>query len=1149
MSVNVGTATGYLDLDISGFLTGLKSANSEATKEVNNLSTSIGKGFETVGSKLTSAGKTLTTSVTAPVVGLGTLALNASSNFESAMSQVQATMGITKDSTSELKGEVVNTNDALSDLAQTMGKETKFSASEAADAINILAMAGYDTEKIYGTLPNILNLAAAGGMGIADAADIATGVMAGFNYEADRSAEVSDKIAMLASSAKGSVQEFGVGMSTAAGQARVTGQEFDDVAVALGILGNNNLAAAEGGNALNRVLKNLYQPTDTAKTALEGLGVSAYDAQGNAKALPEVLQNLQDKLAPLTKEEYNDVMSQIFDAATMKSAPFLIDGVTEAWNLQGDSADSLIDKIKGAGDAYDGIGAAAGQAKTQMDNLSGQFTILKSALEGVAIQLGNILMPHIKKFVDKIQELVDWFANLSTEQQEQVVKFAAIAAAIGPVLLIFGKLITSVGNVFTTFGKIPGAITKVKGAFTLLGTKLINVKEGFALTKAGMSALGTQASPLGAALAGVTAPIAAIIAAIAVLVAAFVTLWKTNEEFREKMLKIWGQIKDTFAGFIDEIKSRFEDLGISFKGITDTLWAIWKGFTDLLAPLFEGAFQQISNIIKFILDVIIGVLDIFIGIFTGNWEQAWEGVKRIFSSIWEYISNTFSNVLNVMKGILDAVLGWFGTTWEETWSGIKQFFVNIWEGISSFFTNMIESIKTATSNFITSITNFFAELPKNISNFIQQAWQSVVEWSTNMVNKAKETGKNFLNNIVEFFTDLPYKIGYFIGSALANVVLWVTNMVSKAKEMGTNFLNTVVSFFTQLPGKVKQFIDSTYENVKTWATNMANKAKEMGTNFLNNVVSFFTQLPGKVKGFIDSTFENVKTWATNMANKAKEMGTNFINNVVTSMTQLPGKIKGFLDSAITNIVTWVSDMGKKGKEAATSLINGVIEGARNIPSQMASIGRDIVDGVWSGIRNARDKFVSDVKGFFSGIVDGVKDGLGISSPSKVFADEIGRWLPPGVADGFAKSMPAATKKIQTILSNTVKSLGKETDNMDASFGVEGFESKLKSLYTNVALWFESIDERIGNSINSMKEDLRSLIQLGSLVVNNDGTLGYVGYGGFSKTAPSKGTPRSGDPTPTSGEGDTFNFYSPKPIDEIEAANQLKKTKRDLSEGF
>lgn len=1023
MSVNVGTATGYLDLDISGFLSGLKSANSEATKKVNNLSTSIGKGFETVGSKLTSAGKTLTTAITAPIAAGVTSAVKEFADLEQAIGGVET---LFKGSA----GTVIKNSEtaymrAGSSATNYMEQVTSFSA-------RLLQSTGGDTER---------------------AAKIADMAMVDMSDNANK---------------------FGTNIGSI--QDAYQGFAKDNYTML------DNLKLGYGGT----------------KTEMERLLVEAGKISGI---------------------EYNiDNLSDVYEAVHVIQNELGITGTT-------------------ALEATETVSGAFGMAKASVKDFLAQLGQPGADME----KFKQNMIDSIKVVIDNVKRVLGtMWENIPLEGWQK--NLIAAMAAAGPLLLTVGKISTGIGGMLTTLGKMPGLVTKAAEGFT-------NISKGFQLAKTSSFAAGAEVSKLGAALAGITAPIAAIIAAVAVLAAAFVTLWKTNEEFREKMLKIWGQIKDTFTGFIDEIKSRFEGLGISFEGITDTLWAIWKGFTDLLAPPFEGAFQQISNIIKFVLDVIIGVLDVFIGIFTGNWEQAWEGVKSIFSSIWEYISSTFSNVLNVMKGILDAVLGWFGTTWEKTWSGIKQFFVNIWKGISSFFTNMIGSIKTATSNFITSITNFFAELPKNISKFIQQAWQSVVEWSTNMVNKAKETGKNFLNNIVEFFTDLPYKVGYFIGSTLANVVLWVTNMVSKAKEMGTNFLNTVVSFFTQLPGKVKQFIDSTYENAKTWATNMVNKAKEMGTNFLNNVVSFFTQLPGKVKGFIDSTFENVKTWATNMANKAKEMGTNFLNNVVSFFTQLPGKIKEQLDKAITNVVTWVSGMGKKGKEAATSLINGVIGGARNIPSQMASIGRNIVDGVWNGIRNARNTFVSNVKGFFSGIVGGVKSALGIKSPSKVFADEIGRWLPPGVADGFAKSMPAATKKIQTILSNTVKGLGKETDNIDASFGVEGFESKLKGLYTNVALWFESIDERIGNSINNMKEDLRSLIQLGSLVISNDGTLGYVGYGGFSKTAPSEGKPKGGDPTPASSEGDTFNFYSPKPIDEIEAANQLKKTKRDLSEGF
>ena len=412
-------------------------------------------------------------------------------------------------------------------------------------------------------------------------------------------------------------------------------------------------------------------------------------------------------------------------------------------------------------------------------------------------------------------------------------------------------------------------------------------------------------------------------------------------------------------------------------------------------------------------------------------------------------------------------------------------------------------------------------------------------------------GQNFLNAVVSFFTNLPYKVGYFIGNTLTNIVIWVGNMVAKAREMGTNFLNNVVSFFTQLPGKVLQFITSAFNNVQTWATNMANKAREMGTNFINNVVSFFTQLPGKVLQFITSAFNNVQTWATNMANKAREMGTNFINNVVSFMQQLPGKIKQYLDSAINNLKTWVTQMGQKGTEAVQSLINNVMSAASGIASKVMSIGTDIVTGVWNGIKNAAGWFTDQVKGFFSGIVDGVKDALGIGSPSKVFRDEIGRWLPPGVVQGFEAAMPSAMKAIQKDLNKGIDNIDTDNISVGAGITVSGFADKLKSIYNEVALWFESIESRIGNSVDSMMQSLDMLIRAGQVIVNSDGTLGYIGYNGFTKSGGSEGyvdrtNPKNKD---TSGNGDTFIFNSPKAIDEIEAAKQMKKTKQDMAEGF
>lgn len=295
--------------------------------------------------------------------------------FDSAMSQVAATMGTTVDQIGELR-----------DYAQKMGQTTAFSASEAADAMNILAMAGYNTKDIISTLPAVLNMAAAGGLGIAQAADYATGIIAGFSNETLDASVIADKLAVVASSAKGDVASFGEGLSTVAGMANTTGQSMQDMTVALGILGNNNFAASEAGNALSRTLKNLYQPTDSARKAMAKLGVSAYDAEGKARPLQDVLIDLNSAVGDMDDKTKNATLSNIFDAATLKSVPALLNNATGAW-------DELAEKIGNS------EGAAKDMANVQLDNLQGDVTLFKSALEGAQIAVSDGLTPSLRDFV------------------------------------------------------------------------------------------------------------------------------------------------------------------------------------------------------------------------------------------------------------------------------------------------------------------------------------------------------------------------------------------------------------------------------------------------------------------------------------------------------------------------------------------------------------------------------------------------------------------------------------------------------------------------------------------------------------------------------------------------------------------------------
>ena len=1099
MAVEVGSAVGYLDLDISGFLAGLKSAQSEADEASKSIAEKLGDKISGAGKKISSVGSTLTKRVSVPLAGVGIAGLKVATDFEKSMSGVKAISGAT--------GEEFT---ALREKAIDLGADTSFSANEVAKAMTEMAKAGWSSEQIIEGMGGVLSAAAASGEGLASVSTTVADAITGFGLEAKDSTRVADLLTQAANGGTIGVGDLGESFKYVAPLANSMGLSIEDVTTALSAMSMSGIKGSQAGTALSGTLSRMNGSNEKVSETMSELGIKITKAGGGFKSLDEIVATLRTSFSGMTDSQKSYYATILAGQEGQKGLLALLNLSEEEYNKVAESMDNS-------------SGVAEKTAAVMQDNLQTKVEQLLGSLESLAIKMADYVIPHLQEFVLWLTSLVDKFTALDPETQKMVLKLAAIAAAIGPVLMVFGKLTSSVDSIITTFGKIPGAIAKAKSAFTAVS----------------------------AAIGGISAPVVAVVAVIGVLIAAFANLWKTNEEFRNKMTAIWDGIKSKFESFAQGIVDRLNALGFDFENFGEVVKAIWDGFCSLLAPIFEGVFNQISVILGSVLDALTGIFDVFIGIFTGNWDQAWQGVKEIFGAVWDLIKGTFESWAMAFKGIADTVLGWFGTTWDETWTNIKQFFVDTWNGITTFFSNVINAIKTAVSNFITTIINFFAQLPTNIANFITNAYNSVVTWVSNMVAKAREMGQNFLNAVVSFFTNLPYKVGYFIGNTLTNIVLWVGNMVAKAREMGTNFINNVVSFFTQLPGKVLQFITSAFNNVQTWATNMVNKAREMGTNFIKNVVSFFTQLPGKVLQFITSALNNVQTWATNMANKAREMGTNFINNVVSFMQRLPGKIKQYLDSAITNLATWVTQMGQKGKEAVQSLIDNVKSAASGIADKVKSIGSDIVSGVWKGIKAAKDTFVSNVKSFFSGIVDGVKDTLGIGSPSKVFRDEIGRWLPPGVVQGFEAAMPSAMKAIQKDLNKGIDNIDTDDISVGAGITVSGFADKLKSIYNEVALWFESIESRIGNSVDSMMQSLDMLIRAGQVIVNSDGTLGYIGYNGFTKSGGSEGyvdrtNPKNKD---ANGNGDTFIFNSPKAIDEIEAAKQMKKTKQNMAEGF
>lgn len=1042
VAIDVGSAVGHLDLDINGFLKSLKTAQNEAGDTTKRISSTIVGHLQSAGKNLETVGSTLTKTVTAPIIGLGGLVVKTSSTFESAMSRVQAVSGA---SGGELQ--------KLSKKAQELGATTAWSASEVADGMTEMAKAGWSASDIVDGMAGVLNSASASGEDLAQVSTIVADAITGFGLKAKDASRVADLLTQSANAGTIDITDLGESFKYISPIAKTMGFSIEDVTTAISAMSMSGIKGSQAGTALRTMLARMVKPTDDVKSAMDELGIKLTNSDGSFKSLNTIVSEMRGSFSGMTDEQKTYY-------ATVLAGQEGMSGLLSLLSLSQGEYDKLADSMNNC------KGVAEDTAKTMLDNFGGQLTILKSSLEGVAIQFGEVLLPIFKNFVDWVQKVVLKLQSMTKEQKEQIVRWALLIGAVGPIIKIFGMLSSTIGKLMSAFETTKKVISAVRKDFKLLQLGITHIQEGFALSKAGFSGLGKEASVLGSFLGGLSAPMIASAAAVGVLVTAFMTLWKTNEQFRNNMTATFKEITANFSAFFSGISERFGALGVSLESIVNVIKSVWLGFCNLLAPIFESAFSQVSTVINTVLNVILGIVDVFIGVFTGNWTQAWNGVKEIFSSVWEGIKASFSNVGSLLGGVANSILSWFGTSLS-----------GIWSSITGFFTNMGSSIVNAVSSF-----------------------------AVNVVNKGKEMAVNFINAVVTFFTNLPYKIGYFLGYTLTTIAAWTVSMVNSAREMGTNFINAVVTFFRNLPTNVMNFLTSAYNTVRQWDINMVNSAKQVGINFVNNVVNFIGQLPS-----------NISRWFNSTINSAR----NFVNG-----------------------------LGAKGREAGQSLLNNIVNIARSIPSKMLSIGSNIVDGVWKGILSAKNRFVSNVKGFFKGIVDGAKSALGIHSPSTVFANEIGIYLPPGVTNGFKSAMPAMLRNIQGMLNKGVNNLSINDIAVSMVGSVGDFSSAVKSMYNDIAVWFDSIDTRIGKSVDNMLKSLNTLIQTGNLFVNSDGSIGYVGYNGFDRKNNSNGYVDVKDPSKgNGGNGDTFIFNSPKPIDEIEASRQMKKTKQELAEGF
>ena len=703
--------------------------------------------------------------------------------------------------------------------------------------MNYLALAGYSTQEIYDTLPTVLNLAAAGGIDLASASDMVTDAMSALGMETSEADTMVDQMAKTASSTNTSVAQLGEGILTIGATAKSIKGGTAELNTALGILANNGIKGAEGGTHLRNVILSLQNPTDKAAATMDSLGVSVYDSEGNMRSMNDILGDLNTSMEGMTAQEKANIISQIFNKTDLSAVNALLANTGDTW-------DSLQQSIVDSG------GAAQQMADTQLDNLSGQLTLLKSALEGLAISFGEILMPAIRAIVEKVQAFVDKLNSLDDAQKKTIVKIALVAAAIGPLLIALGKTISTVGSVMTGFS------TLTKGVASL-GVKL-----------AGSTGSVTS---FGSALGAVAGPVLAVVAVIAVLVAAFKYLWDTNEGFRNAITAIWEGIVSKVQEFCQGIVDRINALGFNFTSIIDVLKAAWDGFCSLLAPVFEAAFSVISSVIGTVLDVITGLLDVFIGLFTGNWSQMWTGVKEIFSGIWNGITGVFSAALGMIQGIADTVLGWFGTSWNEVWTGISTFFTNIWNGIVSFFTGIWETIKNVVSvgiQFIGAILEAAFDIITLPFRFI---WENCKETITTVWNAIKSVVSGAINAV---------------STSISTVMTAISTVISTVWTAISTKVSTVVN-------AIKNTVSTVFNAIKTVASTVWNGIKSAISTVVDGISSKVSSVFNAVKSTVSSVFNGIKSTATSVWNGIKSAITTPIEAAKNMVKSALDRISGF----------------------------------------------------------------------------------------------------------------------------------------------------------------------------------------------------------------------------------------------------------------
>lgn len=809
-------------------------------------------------------------------------------NFTSTMSEVSAISGATGEDFEKLEA-----------CAREYGATTVFSASNAAEALKYMSLAGWDADQSTSALGGVLNLAAASGMELGAASDMVTDYLSAFAMEAGDAAYFADLLSYAQSHSNTTAEALGEAYKNCAANLNAAGQDVETVTSLLEGMANQGYKGSEAGTAMAAIMRDITNGMKDGAIKIGETSVAVMDAQGNFRDLTDILTEVEAATNGMGDAERAVALSSTFTADSTKGLNLIL-------NEGMDNIAGYEEELRGAS------GSAEEMANIMNDNLSGDVAAMNSAFEELGLKIYDALESKLRAGVQFITNgvipAIEWLGGHIPEVTIAVSGLGAVIAAMN-------------------WGTISSKIAMVKGALVKLA----------------------------AALGGVSLPAIAIIAVITAVALAFTNLWKNNEEFRNKITAIWDGIKAKFDEFGQGIVDRLNALGFEFEDITEVMKAVWDGFCEVLAPIFEGVFQQISNILNEALDILTGLFDIFAGIFTGDWDMVWQGVQEVFGAVWDFVVATFENWISTFTSLADTVLGWFGTDWETVWTNVKTFFSDTWNAISSFFSGILTGIKT----------------------FFTDTWNAIVSFFSGILSGIYSSVTGTMTEIHDTFTNIWDSITGFLSGAwetIKNIVtvgiMAVKEIISAAFQIITlpfrfiweNCKDTVLSIWETIKSVIGEKIDAVKEKITTVTTAISNVASAAWNAISSTASSLWEGIKGTIGSKIDAAKEKVST------------ATSAITSVASSSWSSVSSTASSLWNTISSTVSSKISAASSAVSSATSTITSVASSAWSSVSSTAS-------SQWESIRSTISSKLSSAKSTVSSLMSGITSTMssGLSS--------------------------------------------------------------------------------------------------------------------------------------------------------------------------